>query len=183
MTQPSYVPITEADQVRGAYRLRTPLPWRADRVADLRTPGQPRGREMGVPGPDQGYALFLAERLFRERLELTPGVTAADALTGATEVASARAALFGRAPVAGDVEMALQLFGFLGDAPAELVTWRDRLFQAASHHYEQRRRIVDAVPVTTLRMTTEKVRARLSDWQALVSADTTGTGSRASDSA
>jgi len=183
MTQPSYVPITEADQVRGAYRLRTPLPWRADRVADLRTPGQPRGREMGVPGPDQGYALLLAERLFRERLELTPGITAEDAMTGAAELSSARAALFGRAPVARDVEMALQLFGFLGDAPAELVAFRDPLFQAASHHYEQRRRIVDAVPETTLRMSAEEVHARLSDWRTLVSTDTAGRSSSDTDTA
>ena len=33
MTQPSYVPIVDADQVRPAYRLRTPADWRQDRVA------------------------------------------------------------------------------------------------------------------------------------------------------
>lgn len=168
MTQPSYVPIVEADQVRSAYRLRTPLPWRADRVAELRTPSQPRGREMGSPGPDQGYALLLAQRLFESRLQLSPGVTAEDALVGGAELASARAALFGRAPVAGDVEMALQLFGFLGDAPEELIAWRTPLFQAAAHHYEQRRHIVDAVPESTLRMTSEQVHARLSDWRTLL---------------
>lgn len=168
MTQPSYVPIAEADQVRPAFRLRTPLPWRAERVADLRAPGQPRGRQMGVPGPDQGYALLLAHRLFEGRLELSPGVTAHDAMSGAAEVAGARAALFGRAPVAGDVEMALYLFGFLGDAPEELVAWRTPLFQSAGHHYEQRRRIVDAVPEPTLRMTPDQVHARLSEWRDLL---------------
>ncbi len=168
MTQPSYVPIVEADQVRPAYHLRTPLPWRADRVADLRTPGQPRGRELGVPGPDQGYALLLAERLFESRLELTPGVSAEDALAAAAEVASARAALFGRAPVARDVETALQLFGFLGDAPEDLVAWRTPFFQAAAHHYEQRRRIVDCIPESTLRLTPEQVHARLSGWRDLL---------------
>ncbi len=76
MTQPSYVPIAEADQVRPAYRLKTPGSWRAERVADLRTPGQPRGRSYGVPGPDQGYALLLAGELFEARLQLTPGITA-----------------------------------------------------------------------------------------------------------
>lgn len=168
MTQPSYVPIVEADQVRPAYRLRTPLPWKADRVADLRSPGQPRSKDMGVPGPDQGYALLLAHRLFEERLHLAPGITAEDALTGAAEVASARAALFGRAPVARDVEMALTLFGFLGDAPDDLLEWRTPLFRAAAHHYEQRRQIVDAVPEATLRMTPEQVHARLGGWPELV---------------
>ena len=64
MTQPSYVPIIEADQVRGAYRLQTPLDWRQSRVAELRTSTHPRGRGIGVPGPDQGYALLVAHELF-----------------------------------------------------------------------------------------------------------------------
>ena len=168
MTQPSYVPIGEADQVRPAFRLRTPLPWKADRVADLRTPGQPRGPEFGVPVPDEGYALRLAHRLFESRLELTPGIGPEDALVGAAGVGGARAALFGRAPVARDLEMALVLFGFLGDAPAELVAWRTPLFQAASHHYELQRAIVDRVPEETLRLTPEQVHARLGDWRTLV---------------
>lgn len=168
MTQPSYVPIVEADQVRPAYRLRTPSDWRAERVADLRAPGQPRGRAHGVPGPDQGYALLLAHRLFEEGLALSPGITAEDALVGASSVAGARAALFGRAPVARDVEMALTLFGFLGDAPEELVSWRGPLFQAASHHYDLQRRIVEAVPEPTLRLTPEQVHAQLGDWRGLL---------------
>jgi hypothetical protein len=169
MTQPSYVPIVQADQVRPAYRLGAPLSWKSDRVADLRLPVQPRHKEMGVPGPDQGFALLLAHQLFEGRLQLTPGITAEDALQGAAEVASARAALFGRAPVARDVEMALTLFGFLGDGPAELLAWRAPLFRAAAHHYEQRRRIVDVVPESTLRMTPEQVHARLGQWQELLS--------------
>ena len=168
MTQPSYVPITEADQVRPAYRLRTPSQWRAERVADLRTPGQPRGQDLGVPGPDQGYALLLAERLFKDRLVLTPGISAVDAIVGAAAVAGARAALFGRAPVAPDVETALVLFGFLGDAPDDLVAWRTPLFQAASHHYELQRRIVEAVPEPTLRLTPEQVHAQLANWRSMV---------------
>lgn len=170
MTQPSYVPIVEADQVRAAYRLRTPLPWKSDRVADHRTPGQPKGREMGVPGPDQGYALLLAHRMFTGRLELSGGVTADDALVGASAVASARAARFGRAPVAKDVEMALVLFGFLGAVPDDLVAWRTGLFRGAAHHYEQQRRIVDAVPGDTLGLGPDDVRARLGEWRALVAA-------------
>jgi len=168
MTQPSYVPIVEADQVRPALRLRTPLPWKADRVADLRTPGQPRGPELGVPVPDGGYALRLAHRLFEDRLQLSPGIGPEDALVGAAAAGGARAALFGRAPVARDIEMALLLFGFLGDAPADLIAWRTPLFQGAGHHYEQQRAIVDRVPEETLRRTPEQVHARLDDWRSLL---------------
>src|SRR5271165_1213791 len=146
MTQPSYVPIGEADQVRPAYRLKTPADWRQDRVAELTTSVHPRGRNLGVPGPDQGYALLVAHELFADRLELSPGITTEDALVGSAAVASARASLFGRAPVGKDVEVALVLFGFLGGAPDELIAFRAPLFQAAAHHYGQQRRIAEAVP-------------------------------------
>jgi hypothetical protein len=171
MTQPSYVPIGEADQVRPAYRLRTPAVWRQDRVAELLTPEHPRGRDLGVPGPDQGYALLVAHELFADRLQLSPGITVEDALVGSAAVASARAALFGRAPVGKDVELALVLFGLLGAAPPELIAFRAPLFQAAAHHYRQQRRIVEAVPESTLRLTPDLVRARLADWRSLVLAD------------
>ena len=171
MTQPSYVPIGEADQVRPAYRLRTPADWRQDRVAELLTPVHPRGRDLGVPGPDQGYALLVAHQLFEDRLELTPGITAEDALVGAAAVASARASLFGRGPVGKDVELALVLFGFLGGAPPDLITWRTPLFQAAAHHYRQQRRIAEAVSESTLRLTPDQVRTQLAAWRALVITD------------
>jgi hypothetical protein len=171
MTQPSYVPIGEADQVRPAYRLRTPADWRQDRVAELLTPVHPRGRDLGVPGTDQGYALLVAHQLFAERLELTPGITTEDALVGAAAVANARSALFGRAPVGKDVELALVLFGFLGQCPPDVVTWRAPFFQAAAHHYRQQRRIVEAVPESTLRLTPDQVRAQLDNWRALLITD------------
>jgi hypothetical protein len=169
MTQPNFVPIVETDQVRPSYRLRTPGDWRAGRVADLRGPEQTRGRELGVPGPDQGYALLLAHTQFEDRLELSAGITAEDALVGCSAVASRRAALFGRAPVAKDIELALVLFGFLGGAPEDLVAWRAPLFQAAAHHYRQQRTIAGAVSEDTLRMTPSDARSRLSQWHSMVS--------------
>jgi hypothetical protein len=168
MTQPSYVPIGEADQVRPAYRLKTPADWRQNRVAELTKSVHPRGRGLGVPGPDQGYALLVAHELFADRLELSDGITTEDALVGCAAMASARAALFGRAPVAKDVELALVLFGFLGGAPADLVERRASLFQGAAHHYDQQRRIVEAVAEPTLRLTPDEIRGRLADWRHLI---------------
>jgi hypothetical protein len=168
MTQPSYVPIVEADQVRAAYHLRTPGDWRQRRVAELIAPDWPRGREMGTPGPDAGYAMLLAHELFAERVTTTDGVTVEDALAGSAVVAGARAALFGRAPVAKDVELALTLFGFLSDAPADLVAWRTPRFQAVSHHYQEQRRIAASVPESTLRLDVDTVRAGLGDWRSLI---------------
>ncbi len=124
---------------------------------------------MGSPGPDQGYALLLAQR-FRDRLHLVEGEHAADVLAGAVAVATVRASLFGRAPVIHDLDLALTLWGFLvADAPDDLVAERRARFAGASHHYWDRRTLVESVPVATLRLTPDEVR-RLAgaDWRSLL---------------
>ena len=60
MTQPTFVPITEADQVRPARHLHVPEAWTASRPAELRTPTALQGTQRGTPGPDAGFALRLA---------------------------------------------------------------------------------------------------------------------------
>jgi hypothetical protein len=167
MTQPDYVPITESDQVRRTDVLRTPEPWSQDRPAELVGARRPSGRMTGTPGPDQGYALSLAGR-FEDRLVLAEGETAEDAIAGCVGVALRRAAVFGRAPVAQDLELAFTLWGFLGGAPPDLVEHRRRLFQGASHHYWDQRAISEKVPESTLRMTPAQVAENVDGWAGLV---------------
>ena len=50
----------------------------------------------------------------------------------------------------------------------DLLAWRTGLFRGAAHHYEQQRRIVDAVPQETLPLGPDDVRARLGEWRTLV---------------
>ena len=166
MTQPSFVPIVEADQVRRAYRLRVPGIWTQSRPSELRGPSQPAGFKLGSPGPDQGFALKLA-RSFEHRLELTPGESAEDAMAGSTAVAMRRCARFGRAPVVHDLTFGFTLWGFLGGAPDDLVVARGPLFRAASHHYQAQRAIADSVAEETLRMTPETVAGRLGEWRTM----------------
>src|ERR1019366_8556402 len=123
MTQPSFVPIVEADQVRRAYQLRVPSIWTQSRASELRGTGQPTGTLLGSPGPDQGFALKLARR-FEDRLVLAPGESVEDAIAGCTAVAMRRSARFGRAPVVHDLTFGFTLWGFLGGAPADLVEAR-----------------------------------------------------------
>ena len=54
-----------------------------------------------------------------------------------------------------DLRLALELFGFLIDADAALVTWRRARFaDAAGHHgYHVKLRLADLVPEDTLRST------------------------------
>jgi hypothetical protein len=169
MAQPEYVPLHADDRVRPTEQMPVPDRWLADRPAEIRGVGVPRGKRFGTPGPDQGYGLKLA-RSFVEggRLQLTDGEHAEDAVYGCLGVGLRRASLFGRAPVVYDFELAYALFGFLDSAPADLVAFRKPLFQSAAHHYWDQRGIVDRVPESTLRMQPADVRSRLTDWRSLL---------------
>ncbi len=170
MTQPSFVPISEADQVRPSLRLEDPGPWVADRPAELRLPARPGGRGRGTPGPDQGYALGLARR-FCDRLHLRPGETEEDVVVGVAMLASRRSALFGRAPTVYDVEAALALWGFLDEDPPEgLVEARRLAFSSAAREYAVQRALVDRVPEDAVRLSAHDVAARRDEWAALVGA-------------
>ncbi|MEO7428136.1 MAG: hypothetical protein ABIY48_02015, partial [Acidimicrobiales bacterium] len=158
MAAPEYVPVDRTRPVR-AYESppRRPDSWMADRPGELHG-GQPRGELVGSQGPDQGYVLTLIRR-FAGKLTLTAGEHERDALAGAAAVALKRASLFGRAPVVHDLTVALTIWGFLGDAPAELVSLRKRLFEEVwhPHHYAEQRRLVDLVPADVLRQTPQQV--------------------------
>ena len=126
------------------------------------------GPGLGNQGPDQGYALKLAQR-FAGRLVLAAGEREDDALAGCCAVALRRASLFSRAPVVYDLRLALELFGFLGDADAELVSWRRKRFAgAAGHHgYDVKLRLAELVPEGTLRLTPPAVaEVCAEDWRA-----------------
>ena len=147
MAAPDYVPTDPTQNVRTysspPSRNRS---WMADRPGDL--PGEhPTGERLGVPGPDQGYALKLA-RLFDDQLELG-ALSHDDVVAGCVAVACKRSGLFGRGPVVHDLRAAFTVWGFLDESPdTELVELRERLFPevASSHHYRERREIVDLVP-------------------------------------
>ncbi len=116
-----------------------------------------RGAGIGTPGPDSGFALRLAHR-FEDELELGEGESAHDVLLGVALVASRRAALFGRAPCIYDVRLALNLWGFLDDAPADVRATRRAAFSSISHDYVAQRALVDSVPEETLRLRPDEVR-------------------------
>ena len=92
-------------------RDRTPLPparaWHTGRPGDIEF-DQPMGDGFGYQGPDQGYALKLAERL-RRQVTLKDGETWDDARARALDIALRRAALLGRAPISEDLEMGFRL--------------------------------------------------------------------------
>jgi hypothetical protein len=167
MAAPDYVPVAQGDRPRKALGTPGHDGWTATRPGDL-TDRQPTGRYFGNQGPDQGYAMVLADR-FHGRLVLAENEDEHDVVAGCLGVAMARASLFGRAPVIHDLELAFGLFGYLDQAPADLVEFRRPLFAGASHHYWDQRAIVWLVPESTLRLTPAAVRQRSGEWRSLLS--------------
>lgn len=171
MAAPEYVPTDPTARLR-AYTSapRRPEAWMADRPGELHE-GQPRGDRLGAPGPDLGFALKIA-RGFDDRLVLAEGEDHHDVVGGGVAIAMKRASLFGRAPVVHDLTVAFTVWGFLGEAPDDLVTARKALFSGVghvAHHYVELRNLVDAVPDETLRLTPAQVEAaHRSDWHSLV---------------
>jgi hypothetical protein len=116
---------------------------------------------------------------FEDRVALEPGEILADVLAGAVAIALRRAALFGRAPVAGDIELALVLLGHLAReegawAPSELIELSGERLAGAEHDYSRRRALVDAIPEESLRLSPNVLCERLDRdpgcWQELVGA-------------
>lgn len=171
MAAPKFSPTPVVDTTR-SYESPPVVPdaWVANRPAEIHG-AQPEGDGLGFQGPNQGYALKLAEN-FRGRLQLLPGEKAHDAIAGCVGVALRRASLFGRAPVIHDLAIAFTVFGFLGRRHAdELLEMRKPLFTGLGHglHYSEIRAIADMVPESTLRMTPQAVDAAYpAQWRELL---------------
>jgi hypothetical protein len=170
-----YVPSEIGDRPRQQQNLPpglAPPPardWRADRPGDLKTaPGD--GALMGRPGPNIGYAYTLAARA-RPRLRLSPHEHAEDVIAVIAEIAGKRAARFGRAPVIGDIDVAVALLGYDGSADEEFVELRVRLVHDAAHDYARRRELVDAVPEELLKLRGTALAERVAEWRAQLRLD------------
>ena len=172
MSAPKFVPVATVGAFRDGEELPPAAEWRSDRPAEVAV-HQPKGRRLGTPGPDQGYALKLANS-FHGKLELVDGEHEHDVVLGCLGIALRRASLFGRAPVIYDLDLAFAVFGFTGEGatPAGLVAYRTPRFEAAGHHYEVQRGLTDLVPETTLRMTPASVKQTVAfgEWRSLLNA-------------
>jgi hypothetical protein len=169
MAAPEHVP-TEPQQIVRSYSSPPwrPEPWFADRPGELDGLAQPSGDQLGSPGPDQGYALLLAAR-FKGQLRLQEGESEADALAGAVAIATKRSGALGRAPVLHDIRVGLLLWGFLDATVApDLVAIRREWFEEVHlpMHYNELRRIADAVPEDLLRLPHQAIEQRYrADWR------------------
>jgi hypothetical protein len=170
VSAPEYVPPPAIRHVRSyGSPPRRAGSWKAVRPGDLPA-RQPRGDRLGSPGPDQGYVYRLARR-FEDRIVLTPGEDPDDVVAGCVSVALKRASLLGRAPALPDLTVAFTIWGYLEEAPDDLVALRRKLFEevASAHHYRELRRLVDRVPDAALRMAPQQIaEAHRGDWRSLL---------------
>jgi hypothetical protein len=174
MAAPRFAPVAPNDEVR-YYSSPDHVPggWEPDRPGELVGP-QPRGDRLGTPGPDQGFALKIANRL-APKVRLQPGEQLDDAIRGCLAIALRRASLFSRAPVVHDLTIAFTIWGFYDETPpSELVATRRSMFEGVgntAHHYVEGRAIADLVPEATLRATPAEVAGRYpAEWRALTGA-------------
>jgi hypothetical protein len=135
---------------------------------------QPRGERLGAQGPDQGYALTIANKL-APRLQLSGDERLDDAIRGCVGIALRRASMYSRAPVVHDLHIAFTIWGFYDEnAPDDLVERRVELFEGVgnvNHHYAEGRILADMVPESTLRLTPDQATAAYpADWRELTGA-------------
>ena len=125
--------------------------WRANRPGDrvAEPAGNAAGTLQGRPGPNVGYGYTLAERA-HDRLQLAAHEDAHDAVCLVAEIAMKRASALGRAPVMGDIDIAIALLGYDGSADSAFTSWRARAIHGCAHNYPARRALVDSVPDSLL---------------------------------
>ncbi len=176
MAAPKFAPVDVTAPVRGyTSPEHVPTAWVPGRPGEIHG-FQPAGGRLGFQGPDQGFALKIANG-FADRLQLTEGERRPDAIRGCLAIALRRASMFSRAPVVHDLTVAFTIWGYLDPAaPAELVALRRTVFEGLgnpAHGYDDARMLVDAVPPDTLRMTPQQAAAAYPGrWRELVGAAT-----------
>jgi hypothetical protein len=174
MAAPKFAPVPPVDTARGyAAPDHVPASWMPDRPGEIEG-FQPVGERLGYQGPDQGFAIKIANT-FRSKIHVSAGESVDDALRGCLGVGLRRASLFSRAPVVHDLTIAFTVWGYLDpNPPADLVALRTAMFEGVSHvaaHYAEARAIADMVPESTLRMSPQQVAAAYPGrWRDLVGA-------------
>ena len=127
------------------------------------------GTGFGTIGPDSGYAKSLVNS---RSFDLVEGERAGNTKVALAAIASARAALFGRAPTAQDVDLAIVLLGLEPDLPetvrADLGAKRVGWFAAVAHHPAKLYDFVSSLDPEVLQLTAAEAQARMTQGTSLI---------------
>lgn len=127
MAQQPNVESTEAHKPRVTLEPGPAVKWRSSKPGIPAGPADvPSGGGFGSAGPDPGWAL---------KLVANANLPGDDPDLGAvvTGLVLARASASGRAPIPGDIDVALVLCGYFEDASPALVERRERWIAAVPH--------------------------------------------------
>lgn len=140
MSQPSYVPISPAGEVRPSMKAQNPEIGRTKKKGLLGAPRAHKGANAGTPAPNEGFAFTLAERALQAVL-FEHDHDRHDVVTGVALLAGKRASEIGRAPIAKDIQAVLKEFELTG---AKVSAAQCKEFAGLAHSYAAQRAFVDA---------------------------------------
>ncbi|HUX05158.1 MAG TPA: hypothetical protein VMV53_09685 [Acidimicrobiales bacterium] len=153
MTQPTFLPVPAAGEVRATIPTQTPELARTGKVGLQRSPRSAGGANKGTPAPDAGYALTIAHREVG-KLTFEHEHDRHDVEVGIAVLAAKRASIISRGPTLDDVRVALAHCG-LGEG---VVSHFDaKIFAGLAHSWVAQRHFADAVSDEDLRVDADVV--------------------------
>ncbi|HUY42128.1 MAG TPA: hypothetical protein VMU98_00005 [Acidimicrobiales bacterium] len=143
MSQPSFVPVSKAGEVRPTFATPPAELGRPKKAGLLGgVPGEARGPGHGTPAPGEGYALTLASRLC-DQLSFESEHDRADVECAIALITAKRASLINRGPILEDAKVARDYLGL-----DDVVSHEKALeYAGLAHSYVAQRRFTDAVTV------------------------------------
>lgn len=172
MSQPKFVPSVQNQKLAYNSPPKRNRSWAATRPGETFDGSQTPSGLAGSQGPDQGFAIKLANHL-KDQTTLFEGEHFKDVVAGCVAIALKRASEYRRAPNMHDMKIAFNLFGFLDDNPdTELVKLRSQLFEEVHHphHYLERRELADGISSEFLHRPHKAVLNDCADWRSALSA-------------
>ena len=152
---------------RRASRCRRPAGGGRTAPGDLGGSEAARGRAARPPGPERRLRLHARRARRRPARARARPKHADDVIAVIAEIAGKRAALFGRAPVIGDVDVAIGAARLRRQRRRRVRRRRARCScTKPAHDYRRRRALVDAVPDALLRRKPDEVGAEIDEWRA-----------------
>lgn len=141
-----------------------PKPWTATRPGDdLTSHNDNEGALIGHAGPNVGYAYTLIHREL-DNIVLVDGEHMHDVEPLLAEIASRRAAYFGRAPIKADIGFAIRLLSFGGVPAKGEEKWRPQLVHDCGHDEHRRRTIVNSIPIPVLEGGEHEIEESVQGW-------------------
>ncbi|MEI6709477.1 MAG: hypothetical protein WCL17_00675 [Actinomycetota bacterium] len=139
MSQPSYVPISPAGEVRPSMKTQNPEIGRVPKKGLLGAPRVNSGANAGTPAPNEGFAFTVAERVLA-KFKFEHEHDRHNVVTAVALLAGKRASVSGRAPTLNDIHAVMAEFELTG---SKISAAQGAEFAGLAHSYPAQRNFVD----------------------------------------